>query len=224
MARRPAAGPRAWPGRAWLAALLVLACLGPAMALAQHWDSPNQGPFNTRQEGEEPRLMLEGHDPVAYFVQNEAVRGDPHIQTEHLGQTWRFASTAHRALFLSHPEKYMPQFGGYCALGMSQALPRAGAGGPNTWRIYRGKLYLFGGQRARDQFEMDTEAHLTQAHRLWREEVASRNALWVRVKRSLMRVPHYRSERSLQAEWEARLAARNLPVMPGMPQVVPAAP
>lgn len=183
--------------------------------------SPNSGPFRTTSDGGDDRVMLHGHDPVAYFTRNAAVRGDPVISHEHLGVTYRFADEANRAAFVKEPERYMPQFGGYCSNGINYAVPLGAGGGPNTWRIYRGKLYVFGGQSSRDHFEMDTERNLELAHRYWNDEIAGSNALLVRWKRLIFRVPHYRSDASLQQEWEARRAAGTLPVMPGAPQAVP---
>jgi len=204
--------------RAACALWLLLA----AAAWAQNDGSPNNGPWRTLSDGADARLMLLGYDAVAYFTDNAAVKGDPAIKLEHLGVTYRFASEAHKAEFARAPEKYMPQFGGFCANGINYAVPWGAGGGPDTWRIYRGKLYVFGGQKSRDQFEMDTERNLQLAHRYWNDEVAGSNALVQRVKRLVFRVPHYKTDRALQEEWEARLAARTLPVMPGAPQVVPA--
>lgn len=185
----------------------------------------DQGPpFRTTSDAAASQLMLMGHDAVAYFCQNDAVPGNPAIQAEHMGVTWRFASEANKAEFLREPNKYMPQFGGFCSNGINYAVPWGAGGGPNTWRIYRGKLYVFGGQSSRDQFEMDTELNLQRAHQYWTSEIAGSNPLWVRYKRLVFRVPHYQSDAALQAEWEAKRAADTLPVMPGGKQVVPAAP
>src|SRR5688500_2915894 len=161
---------RRWFGLAWLCAAIALSALG--IAWSQSYSSPNAGPFRTMSDGADAKLMLLGHDAVAYFTQNAAVKGDPAIKAEHLGVTWRFASEANRAEFLKSPEKYMPQFGGFCSNGINYAVPWGAGGGPDTWRIYRGKLYVFGGQASRDQFEMDTELNLQRAHRYWNEEVA----------------------------------------------------
>lgn len=202
------------------AALALALCAGIALpALAQ--PSPNDGPFRTIDDGDDARLMLEGYDAVGYFAEHSAIKGDPGIKLEHRGVIWRFASEAHKAAFLAAPEKYMPQFGGYCSNGIDYAIPGGGGGRPDTWRIYRGRLYVFGGQQARDHFEMDTERNLERAHRYWNEEVAGSNPLMQRLRRMLFRVEHYRSDRSLQKEWEERLAEKSLPVMPGATQVVP---
>lgn len=204
-----------------LAALLLAGALALA-ASAQGQESPNRGPFRTVADGADAKLMLLGHDAVAYFSEGRAVAGEPSIKAEHLGVTWRFASEANKAEFLRDPDRYMPQFGGFCANGINYAVPWGAGGGPDTWRIYRGKLYVFGGRSSRDHFEMDTERNLALAHRYWNEEVAGSWALWTRVKRLVFRVPHYRTDAQLQQEYEAKRAAGTLPVMPGAPQVVPA--
>jgi YHS domain-containing protein len=197
--------------------------LGGQATVASAAGPADQGPpFRTMSDASASQLMLLGHDPVAYFAQNDAVPGNPAIQTEHLGVTWRFASEANKVAFLREPAKYMPQFGGFCSNGINYAVPWGGGGSPNTWRIYRGKLYVFGGRGSRDHFEMETELNLQRAHRYWDTEIAGSNALFVRYKRLVFRVPHYKSDAALQAEWEARRAAGTLPVMPGGKQVVPA--
>lgn len=211
----------------WIVRIICLLSLGLLWlphAAAQTYTSPNQGPWRTVSEGDDAQLMLLGYDAVAYFTDNAAVRGDPSIKLQHMGVTWRFASDAHRAEFQRNPEKYMPQFGGFCANGINYAVPWGAGGGPDTWRIYRGKLYVFGGQASRDQFEMDTELNLQRAHRYWNDEVAGSNALVKRWQRIIFRVPHYRTDAELQAQWETARKAGTLPVMPGQPQVVPQAP
>jgi YHS domain-containing protein len=193
--------------------------------LAQAAGPADQGPpFRTMSDASADKLMLMGYDAVAYFTQNEAVPGNPAIQADHMGVTWRFASEANKTAFQREPNKYMPQFGGYCSNGINYAVPWGAGGGPNTWRIYRGKLYVFGGQSSRDQFEMETELNLQRAHHYWDTEIVGSNPLWVRYKRLVLRVPHYKSDGALQAEWEAKRVAGTLPVMPGGKQVVPATP
>jgi hypothetical protein len=108
--------------------------------------------------------------------------------------------------------------------GINYAIGWGGGGGPNTWRIYRGKLHVFGGQASRDHFEIDAEKNLELAHRYCNEEVAGSNALLTRWKHLVFRVPHDKTGRELNEQWEALRAAGKLPVMPGAQQVAPAAP
>jgi len=205
----------------FVCAFVLLLAIIQGAAAQPGYGSPNVGPFRTRSDGADAKLMLEGHDAVAYFTRRAAVKGDPAIKAEHLGVTWRFASEENKAAFLRSPEQYMPQFGGFCSNGINYAVPWGGGGGPDSWRIYRGKLYVFGGQKSRDHFEMETELNLERAHKYWNDEVAGSNAFLTRARRLVFRVPHYKTDRSLQEEWESKLAAQTLPVMPGGAQVVP---
>ena len=208
-------------GALGLSAAVLAGCASSPPASVS-MNSPNDGPWRTSTDGSQTQLMLEGHDAVAYFTRNDAVRGDPALSLQHAGVTWRFASAANRAAFQQQPLKYMPQFGGFCSNGINYAIPWGGGGGPNTWRIYRGKLYVFGGQSSRDHFEMDTERNLELSRRYWKDEVAGSWGLFQRWKRLIFRVPHYKTGRQLDDEYQAKLAAKTLPVMPGAPQVVPA--
>jgi YHS domain-containing protein len=205
-----------------LRSLLACVLMWSLASGAQDANLPNAGPWRTSSDAHGSNIMLEGHDAVAYFTQNAAVKGDPAISTELHGVVWRFASAENRAEFLKDPARYLPQFGGFCSNGINYAIPWGGGGGPDTWRIYRGKLHVFGGQSSRDHFEMDTERNLELSRRYWKDEVAGSWALFQRFKRLVFRVPHYKTGRQLDDEYQAKLAAKTLPVMPGAPQVVPA--
>jgi len=83
---------------------------------------------------------IDGYDPVTYFTDGQAERGSPDITAEWNGAIWRFTSAAHRDAFTEIPEKYAPQYGGFCALGMAHGgdVPT----NPEAWTIWEGKLYL----------------------------------------------------------------------------------
>src|SRR5687767_8151432 len=86
------------------------------------------------------KVAVEGYDVVAYFTQAKPVRGDSDFTHEWNGATWRFASAAHRDEFAKNPGKYAPQYGGYCAFGVSRGY--AVGIDPDAWKIVGGKLYL----------------------------------------------------------------------------------
>ena len=109
--------------------------------------------------------------------------------------TFRFASAANKALFDAAPQKYQPQFGGYCADGVVYAIPWGGDA--DTWRMIDGKLYIFGGQGSKDAFELDVPGNLKLAHQYWDAEIAGGNSFVQRAKRLVFRVPHYKSGEEL---------------------------
>jgi YHS domain-containing protein len=83
---------------------------------------------------------IRGYDPVAYFTENQPVKGKSEFSTTWNGATWYFSSAEHRQLFTQNPEKYAPQYGGWCAYGWAQGYPAKTE--PDAWSIVDGKLYL----------------------------------------------------------------------------------
>lgn len=88
------------------------------------------------------RLVLKGYDPVAYFTDGKPVQGDPGISYEFDEGRYYFANEHHRAMFVAEPERYAPQFGGYCTGSMSRGVRNEGH--PEAWIIADGKLFVFG--------------------------------------------------------------------------------
>jgi YHS domain-containing protein len=86
-------------------------------------------------------VAIKGYDPVAYFTENKAVEGSDQFAHRWLGATWYFASAENRDLFIKDPGKYAPQYGGYCADGVSFGTITTNID-PKAWRIIEGKLYL----------------------------------------------------------------------------------
>jgi YHS domain-containing protein len=88
------------------------------------------------------KLALDGYDPVAYFKQQKAIEGKASISVEIGGIKYRFASTENKATFLSAPETYEPQYGGWCAYAMGAKGEKVEVD-PETFKLVDGKLYLF---------------------------------------------------------------------------------
>lgn len=85
-------------------------------------------------------VAIEGYDTVAYFTQNSAVKGSRDFETTWMDAKWRFASAENRDLFIENPDKYAPQYGGYCAYAVAK---NSTAGiEPEQFEIVDGKLYL----------------------------------------------------------------------------------
>lgn len=179
----------------------LLAALAACLAL-----QTKAAPYDTIVGGAEARLMLRGHDPVAYFASGKPTPGGAAIKTNFDGVTYRFASDANRLEFLKNPLKYVPQFGGFCTNSLVYALPFAGD--PATWKIIDGRLYLFGGEAQRRYFLMDDDNNLALARNYWKTEVEGGNAIFQRYRRLLFRVPHYRSDLDLEIDWRQHNVAR----------------
>jgi len=88
------------------------------------------------------RLAIEGYDPVSYFLKNEAVEGRKEYAAKVDGITYYFESASNRNLFTKNPQKYKPQFGGWCAYAMGATGEKVDVD-PETFKILDGKLYLF---------------------------------------------------------------------------------
>lgn len=110
-------------------------------------------------------VAIEGYDPVAYFQQNQAVEGSKKHQHEWNGAKWNFSSAANRDLFAENPEKYAPQYGGYCAYAVSQNTT-AGID-PDQFTILDGKLYLNYNAKIQKKWQQDRDSYIEQADKNW---------------------------------------------------------
>ena len=87
-------------------------------------------------------VAINGYDPVAYFTQNEAVRGNVGNSVKINGVTWYFSSGENKAQFEKSPDQYMPKYGGYCAFAMAMKNATVPTD-PRTFKLHDGQLYLF---------------------------------------------------------------------------------
>jgi YHS domain-containing protein len=90
----------------------------------------------------EDLLAIQGYDPVAYFTDNTAKEGKKDISYNYDGINYLFASPEHLKTFKSDPEKYKPQYGGWCAYAMGATGEKVDID-PETFKVLDGKLYLF---------------------------------------------------------------------------------
>lgn len=142
---------------AWLAAPLIAVALLFGPASAQAGGVVNASFFKG--------VAIKGYDPVAYFTDGKPVEGSSDYQYEWMGAKWRFASKANLDAFAANPEKYAPQYGGYCAYAVSQ-------GGtadidPESWKIVDGKLYLNLSAKVKAIWEKDIPGYIAKADANW---------------------------------------------------------
>jgi len=110
-------------------------------------------------------VAIEGFDPVAYFVDGRAVQGSAEFEANLWGAVWRFRNEGNRAEFLTHPEVYGPQFGGYDPTGIARGVTVAG--NPRFYTIAAQRLYLFSREDSRDAFAADPERFLYEVNKRW---------------------------------------------------------
>jgi len=95
----------------------------------------------TGNSGDAPApLSLRGYDAVSYFTEGKPQLGSVQHAAIHNGAIYWFASEKHKKLFVANPEHYLPQYGGFCAFGVTQKTKFDGD--PLLWNIHKGKLYL----------------------------------------------------------------------------------
>jgi hypothetical protein len=110
-------------------------------------------------------LAIEGYDVVAYFADGKPAKGSGAFAHEWMNATWRFASAANRDAFAKEPEKFAPQYGGYCAFGVSRgyAVPVD----PEAWKVVDGKLYLNYNKDVQTEWNKDVAGYIQKADANW---------------------------------------------------------
>jgi hypothetical protein len=110
-------------------------------------------------------MALSGYDAVAYFSQAKALEGSGEFEHRWNGARWRFASAANRDAFARSPEKYAPQYGGYCAYAVARDY--TAPTDPEAWKVVEGKLYLNYDKAVRTLWEKELPDAISRADRNW---------------------------------------------------------
>lgn len=115
-------------------------------------------------------VIIDGYDAVAFFTDNKPVKGDAKFQYIYDDAIYYFVSEEHLDLFKASPEKYKPQFGGWCAYAVS--LGRVAPIDVNTFSIVNGRLVIQHNQRAVDGWNKDVQGNLALADKYWPQVTA----------------------------------------------------
>lgn len=108
---------------------------------------------------------LKGYDPLAYFTDGHPTKGTNPYSLQWNGITYRFASAENLQRFKADPEKYLPQYGGYCAYAMS--INRIADISPTEWTIFGGKLYLNNNFISQSLWSLNKNGRIEAADRNW---------------------------------------------------------
>lgn len=180
--------------RSWfkfLGAIFVAFSLTGCGAMLAQNPSEGYGPVNVFPGPNGETALLGGADLVAYFTEGTYRQGNSEFKTDYKGVPVLFSTQEHLSMFKAEPEKYLPQYGGYCANGIMFGIPWGG--NATNYRLVDGKLYTFGGEVSQAAFELDLEPNIALADKYWAEEIEGNNSFVQRAKRLVFRVPHYQS-------------------------------
>lgn len=109
---------------------------------------------------------INGYDAVAYFLESKPVEGKKSYSHEWNGAKWKFSSQENLALFKEDPEKYAPQYGGFCAYAMAQGAFASTV--PEAWSIVDGKLFLNYSVGVRQRWETNTSSYIQSGDKNWK--------------------------------------------------------
>ncbi|NVJ70168.1 MAG: YHS domain-containing protein [Alphaproteobacteria bacterium] len=123
-------------------------------------------PMSTSEvNADEHGLAMHGFDPVAYFKSGGPKKGKKQFAVKHTGGTYYFANAKNMKAFMDDPDRYLPQYGGFCAMGI--ALGKKLDGDPNVWKIVDDKLYLNVNKDVAKAWQRDIPGNLEKAEENW---------------------------------------------------------
>jgi YHS domain-containing protein len=132
----------------------------PLLLLVSSVQADNHA-INVDEEG----VAIHGYDPVAYFTQATPVKGQAQYAYNWSGATWWFADDSNRQAFIANPQRYAPQFGGFCAYAASYG--QFADIDPQAWSIVNDRLYLNFNQRVRQIWRPRAAEFIDDAEQLW---------------------------------------------------------
>ncbi len=111
------------------------------------------------------QVAMDGYDVTAFFTDKKAVKGDVTFSSDYQGVTYYFATLPAKNLFDANPKRYIPQFGGYCAVAASfNKLEHAQI---DLFDLYEVKLYFARNEKAQKMWEKDKKGVKERAGQLW---------------------------------------------------------
>ncbi len=142
--------------------VIVAAVIVGAMFVSPQFSAKRQfADYNVDSD----KVAIHGYDTVAYFTEGKPMKGSAEFEHAWQDTRWQFASATNRDLFTANPDRYAPQYGGYCALGLSAG--EYADIDPNAWTIVDGKLYLNKTLEYRVAWRKAPEAYFATADYNW---------------------------------------------------------
>lgn len=112
-------------------------------------------------------VAINGYDAVAYFTENKPVKGSDKFIVSFKGATFQFSSAAHRDAFAKDPDRYAPQYGGYCAYGTAKGHKATTE--PQAFTVVDDKLYLNYNDEVQKTWRSDIGGYIKAANTNWKK-------------------------------------------------------
>jgi hypothetical protein len=165
-------------------------------------------PYATVPDSQGRPVMLLGFDPVAYRSAGSPTRGSPEHVVELPARSYYFATAQNKALFIADPQRYEPQYGGFCASGAAFAV-KLGSD-PTAWVIRDDRLFIFGDVLGRTAWELDPAWNVAHADKLW-AAIADNGWRGQSLAAYANKVPHYLTGAQIKQQWQARYPGQAYP-------------
>lgn len=110
---------------------------------------------------------INGYDPVAFFTEAKPVKGNNAFAYKWKDATWYFASQKNLDAFKTQPEKYAPQYGGFCAYGTAEGHKAPTK--PETWTVENNKLYFNYDMGVKKEWDKDRTGLIKKGDEAWPE-------------------------------------------------------
>lgn len=110
-------------------------------------------------------LAVSGYDAVAYFKLEKAIEGSKQFEVKWQNAVWRFSSKENMEQFQKSPEKYAPQYGGFCAWAVGNNY--TASADPTCWKVVNGKLYLNYNKSVQEKWQKEMDSLIQSADKNW---------------------------------------------------------
>jgi hypothetical protein len=110
-------------------------------------------------------VAIRGYDTVAYYTDDNPILGDPKFAFVWNGAKWLFSTAENLENFKKEPERFAPQFGGYCSWAVSHGY--TADGDPTAWKIVDGKLYFNYNLKVKEKWEAEQDKLIGEGHKNW---------------------------------------------------------
>ena len=127
--------------------------------------TPLSWSHNTVNQSMFSNQAINGYDAVSYFIENKAVLGKQSYTYTWNDAIWNFSSEENKNLFISNPEKYAPQYGGFCAFAISKGF--TANTNPESFEIIGNKLYLFADEGIKSNWKENLKENLQKCEENW---------------------------------------------------------